>query len=483
MKDERLKSAKINRKRNYYFNNIDNIANVTPIKSVFKPFLSEENIENSKNKIFPEHKKFNDDIVYQFKNQSRRIKELYKIDNTIFNQIIYEKENEKELKENSSRKKSIKKLFDKKKFEGLDDKIFAGTLDYLELDHHNLDLKKLNNIKKDYLLHSSNFHIAQNKSEVRNYKNLLSPSPNKKQYNYLTSSNRKRTLSENLNIEETKRNSIKDNNNNINTNNNSNNTKENDILISPSKTIYSLKKISSYKRPQTGIEIKSKIPIKFLNNSNIFKSRNTGNNMIKSKTIDFNGYDNIYADLYLTKGSIESFQLKKEMRKTKNEIVSKLKKNIERPISKMENQLLRIIDRANKVKNKEILNKNNKDKLKKDIEIITGIKVKLRNKKQKAKKFLLETIKGDFNEKRKKAMLKISDKILNMNDETALKFAEEITTSYFKKTRKGKYFCPKTKKYTNVNFNMDIRKNLVINQKKVYRMTFSLEKLKSKFDL
>ena len=48
----------------------------------------------------------------------------------------------------------------------------------------------------------------------------------------MTSSNRKRTLSENLNIEETKRNSIKDNNNNINTNNNSNNTKENDILIS-----------------------------------------------------------------------------------------------------------------------------------------------------------------------------------------------------------------------------------------------------------
>ncbi len=80
-------------------------------------------------------------------------------------------------------------------------------------------------------------------------------------------------------------------------------------------------------------------------------------------------------------------------------------------------------------------------------------------------------------------MLKISDKLINMNDETALKFAEEIATSYFKKTRKGKYFSPKTKKYTNVNFNMDIRKHLVTNQKKVYRMTLSLEKLKSKFDL
>ena len=32
-----------------------------------------------------------------------------------------------------------------------------------------------------------------------------------------------------------------------------------------------------------------------------------------------------------------------------------------------------------------------------------------------------------------------------MNDETALKFAEEIATSYFKKTRKGKYFSLKLK--------------------------------------
>ena len=30
---------------------------------------------------------------------------------------------------------------------------------------------------------------------------------------------------------------------------------------------------------------------------------------------------------------------------------------------------------------------------------------------------------------------------------------------------------------------MEIRKHLVTNQKKVYRMTLSLEKLKSKFDL
>ena len=471
MKDERLKSDIINKKSNYYLRHIDNISNVTPIKSVFKPFLSEENIdENLKNKTI-DRKKFDNSIIYQFKHQTRRIKELFKVDNTIFNQIIYEKESQKESKDNISSKKTLKKLFDKRKFEGLEDKIFAGTLDFLDIDNNNLDLKKINNIKEEYLLHSSNFHVAQNRTEVRGYHYLLTPKPNKIK-SYMNSTNRKRTLSDNLDSE---LNSIKENNNIT--------IKENESLISPSKTIYSLKNFSTFKRPQTGIKLKNKIPIKLTNNTNIIKSRNIENNIIKSKTIDFNSYDNIYADLYLTKGSIESLQFKKEMIKTKNEIVSKLIKNVERPTSKMENQLLRIIDRANKVKNREILNKDNKDKLKEDFEIITGKKVKIKKKKQKAKQFLLETIKGEVNDKKKKIMLKISDKLINMNDETALKFAEEITTSYFKKTRKGKYFCPKTKKYTNVNFNMDIRKNLVINQKKVYRMTFSLEKLKSKFDL
>ena len=471
MKDERLKSDILNKKSNYYLRYFDNISNITPIKSVFKPFLSEENIEeNLKNKTI-EHKKFDNNIIYQFKHQTRRIKELFKVDNTIFNQIIYEKESQKESKDNISSKKTLKQLFDKRKFEGLEDKIFVGTLDFLDIDNNNLDLKKLNNIKKEYLLHSSNFHVAQNRTEVRGHHYLLTPKPNKIK-SYMNSTNRKRTLSDNL---ENELNSIKENNNIT--------IKENESSISPSKTIYSLKNFSTFKRPQTGIKLKNKIPIKLTNNTNIIKSRNIENNIIKNKTIDFNSYDNIYADLYLTKGSIESLQFKKEMRKTKNEIVSKLIKNVERPTSKMENQLLRIIDRANKVKNREILNKNNKDKLKEDIEIITGKKVKIKKKKQKAKQFLLETIKGEVNDKKKKIMLKISDKLINMNDETALKFAEEITTSYFKKTRKGKYFIPKTKKYTNVNFNMEIRKHLVTNQKKVYRMTLSLEKLKSKFDL
>ena len=72
---------------------------------------------------------------------------------------------------------------------------------------------------------------------------------------------------------------------------------------------------------------------------------------------------------------------------------------------------------------------------------------------------------------------------MNMNDETALKFADDILTSYFKKTRKGKYFSPKTKKYTRYNFNMQIREHLNSNQIKMERMTLSLDKLKNKLDL
>jgi hypothetical protein len=76
MKDERLKSDIINKKSNYYLRHIDNISNVTPIKSVFKPFLSEENIEENLKKKTIEHKKFDNSIIYKFKNKTRRIKDI-----------------------------------------------------------------------------------------------------------------------------------------------------------------------------------------------------------------------------------------------------------------------------------------------------------------------------------------------------------------------------------------------------------------------
>ena len=471
---DRMNSSQINNRKNNNFKNldlmtIDSISNITPIKSVFNPFLSDENIEESqKNKGIPEYKKsYNDNIVYKYKNQTKKIKDLYKIDNTVFNQILYEKESEKVINEELiARKKNSKKNL-KTNFDNLEEKIFAGTLDFLELEDKNIELKKLKNIKKDYLIHSSNFYVASNKYEVKKH-NLFSPKKYKKN-NLMSKTNnnfQKRRISDNLENEESnKRNNIKDNT---------------DSLFTPTKTIYSLKKFSSVKRPQTGINTINKIPIKLTTNN--IKSRNKGNNFIQGNTINFNSYDNIYADLYLSKGSIESLQFKKEMNKTRNEIVSKLIKNVERPNSRLENQLLRIIDRSNKVKNKEIF-KSDKDKIKKDIEIITGKKIKLRNKKTKAKKFLIETINGQIDEKRKKAMLKISDKLMNMNDETALKFADDILTSYFKKTRKGKYFSPKTKKYTRYNFNMQIREHINSNQIKMERMTLSLDKLKNKFDL
>jgi len=471
--NDRTNSEQINNRKKNYFKNvdlkyIDNISNITPIKSVFKPFLSDENIEEGKkNKILNEYKKIHNDIVYKYKNQTKRIKDLYKIDNTVFNQIIYEKESQKEINDELiERKKNSKKNL-KINFDTLEEKIFAGTLDFLEIEDKNIELKKLNNIKKDYLIHSSNFHIAKNKNEVKNHE-IFSPQKHKKNIlmNKTNNNFHKRRLSDNLENEENiKINIIKDNT---------------DSLLTPTKTIYSLKNNSTIKRPKTVVNTTNKIPIKLTTNN--IKSRNKGNIFIKGKTIDFNSYDNIYADLYLSKGSIESLQFKKEMNKTRNEIVSKLIKNVERPNSRLEHQLFRIIDRANKIKNKELF-KSEKDKLKKDIEIITGIKVKLRNKKTKAKKFLIETINGQIDEKRKKAMLKISDKLMNMNDETALKFADDILTSYFKKTRKGKYFSPKTKKYTRYNFNMQIREHLNSNQIKMERMTLSLDKLKNKLDL
>ena len=82
--NDRTNSEQINNRKKNYFKNvdlkyIDNISNITPIKSVFKPFLSDENIEEGKkNKILNEYKKIHNDIVYKYKNQTKRIKDLYK---------------------------------------------------------------------------------------------------------------------------------------------------------------------------------------------------------------------------------------------------------------------------------------------------------------------------------------------------------------------------------------------------------------------
>ena len=127
--NDRTNSEQINNRKKNYFKNvdlkyIDNISNITPIKSVFKPFLSDENIEEGKkNKILNEYKKIHNDIVYKYKNQTKRIKDLYKIDNTVFNQIIYEKESQKEINDELiARKKNSKKNL-KINFDTLEEKI------------------------------------------------------------------------------------------------------------------------------------------------------------------------------------------------------------------------------------------------------------------------------------------------------------------------------------------------------------------------
>ena len=204
-------------------------------------------------------------------------------------------------------------------------------------------------------------------------------------------------------------------------------------------------------------------------------SRNINNINIKSKTTNFTSLDNnIYSNV-ISKSN-DSVLSRNEIKQKKKEIVSQIQET-ERPISKIKNQLYKIIDRANKIKNKDLRDKN-VEKIRKDIEIITGYKVKFINK-PKTKTFLLESLKDELKIKKIKDITKVSDKLTKMTDEDALKYAEG-----YKINDKGlkKFLLPKPKEYTKYNYNMIIRDNCLLNYEKIGKMAVSLEKLKNKID-
>ena len=210
---------------------------------------------------------------------------------------------------------------------------------------------------------------------------------------------------------------------------------------------------------------------------NSVNSRNYINDInYKSKTTNFRSLDNNnYSNI--NSKSNDSVLSRKERRKKKKDIVSQIQET-ERPISKIKNQLYKIIDRANRIKNKDLRDKN-VEKMRKDIEIITGNKVKFINK-PKTKQFLLESLKDELNIKKIKDITKVSDKLTKMTDEDALKYAEgyKINDKALKK-----FLLPKPKEYIKYNYNMIIRDNCLLNYEKIGKMAISLEKLKNKIDL
>ena len=455
--------------KSYYLDKKDSISKKISIKSIFKPFLSDEDIEKRKNND-KYYKKHINEFLHKFKDKQKEIRKLYNINNTVFNQIIKYKPTQaffqfkKEMKEiffgrNSQISKKFgffEKILKRKSVSDFDlnKKIFTGNLDFLDIEE-DLKLKKINNIKKNYLMHSTNFIIGKKPSLISLHKeSITSPKIIKYQSKIKKSNSNKEILSE------------KDSNSNIN------NYKKDSLTLNPSNTFSSFFNkymLSTIKKNSSKKYIKIK---KLISSRN---SRNINNINIKSKTTNFTSLDNnIYSNV-ISKSN-DSVLSRNEIKQKKKEIVSQIQET-ERPISKIKNQLYKIIDRANKIKNKDLRDKN-VEKIRKDIEIITGYKVKFINK-PKTKTFLLESLKDELKIKKIKDITKVSDKLTKMTDEDALKYAEG-----YKINDKGlkKFLLPKPKEYTKYNYNMIIRDNCLLNYEKIGKMAVSLEKLKNKID-
>lgn len=254
------------------------------------------------------------------------------------------------------------------------------------------------------------------------------------------------------------------------------NEKENSSTINPSKTYSSF--FNRYMNTISKNANKQFSSIKKIKSFNSKEELSRNNNLnIKSKTSNFSEYNNNYYSDFCYSSSNDSSQFRRGMKKKKKEIVSQIKE-VSKPISKIENELFKIIDRSNRIKNKELRDKK-EEKVRKDIEIITGFKVKFR-KKPKTRQFLFESLKGERSRKKIKDITKVSDKLTKMTDEDALKYAESSTSNY---KAINKFLLPKTKEYAKYNYNMIIRDNCFFNHEKIEKMTMALQQLKNKFDL
>ncbi len=476
----------------------------TPVKQVFRPFLSEENVkpklnlkkinytQTNQNKKL-KYKKSNE-LLSKIKKDKKEFKSFFKIKNTIFNEIKIDKPEalkkfEKGLKicffgkDGYITKKvdCLKKIYKKKRNSiGIDTKIYAGTLDFLDLKSKKTSYGgRLDDIKRSYLFRSNNFSVARdrfsrrealfiaNNSKKKKNQRILSAQFNHKSPFITDYKERNNFFNETMNILKNNANTI----NSISSFNESN-------FINSYRSIPSSAKISKNKKMQEKI---NKNRLHSPNKSSQEKNENKQNEDNIYSTCE---YHNFKSDLYSPIYSPESIKFKKEINKTKKVLNEKIK-TMESPIPQLEGELYEIIDRINEFQNEEIIKKDfHKEKLKEDIFIITGIKLPEKKNKISTKNFLKETIE-DKDTKYKNAVYRFTKGLKNMDEKTALKCVEEITPYTPKKDYKKLNYNVKKKKVVEEKYFPDekLRSKCIENDKKMERLTFSLDKLKIRYGL
>ena len=344
------------------FSDIDDINNEFPIKTCFNSFLCEYGNPNQTNTLIRSYGNLNkkNEIVQKIYSKRKAINSLYKIKDTVFAGIIGKPVSLKYLELGmkkiffgpegfiTNKVNFLKKVYKKKRdfHIGLDTRIYAGNLDYLDLRTKNSYNNRIDEAKRAYFARSSNFALAENNKKKRKdvFKNKRNKIENKSslflnKFNLTTSSDdiKKICLNEPKKIHSFSNKEIK-------------------------------KKFSSQQQKN---KMKSKIKLKLKHkklNLNLLSPIFNDNNRLLSGLTSSNHYCNIYKKV-INKTKINQ----KIIKQTKNQLKQKIK-SINEPLSDMESDLNSFLDNSNTYKRLyEIEPKD--DKIKQDIEIISDIKI------------------------------------------------------------------------------------------------------------
>jgi len=448
------------------FSDIDDINNEFPIKTCFNSFLCEYGNPNQTNTLIRSYGNLNkkNEIVQKIYSKRKAINSLYKIKDTVFAGIIGKPVSLKYLELGmkkiffgpegfiTNKVNFLKKVYKKKRdfHIGLDTRIYAGNLDYLDLRTKNSYNNRIDEAKRAYFARSSNFALKEKKKKKKKdvFKNKRNKIENKSsfclnKFNLTTSS---------------------DNIKNIN--------------LNESKNIHSFsnkeikKKFSSQQQKnKTKSKIKLKLKHKKLN-LNLLSPRFNNNRLLSGLTTP-KQYCYTYKKL-INKTKINQ----KIIKQTKNQLKQKIK-SINEPLSDMESDLYSFLDNSNTYKRLyEIEPKD--EKMKQDIELISDIKIIDEKSKVKASNKLKEELDND---KFRFSILRLSDGIKRLNEDTALKLAHNITHNYIEETQGSSYISQNGNFFKKPNYNTQLRNLCSSNLKKMEKMAFSLDLLKNKFNL
>ena len=527
----------------------NNILGATPRKQVFYPFLSDEN-SNLRNVPYIKTKK--NQFSRDLKTTNKKFLSYFNIKNTIFEKMSNEKppaykkliKGMKKIffgpKGLITKKINFLKNIYKKKNNifniGINTRIYAGTLDYLDSKDKNTLSNRLYETKKKFLQRSSNFAIAENDNEKRDA--LFSSNFTKKNKIDRKSIKNIKEIKEfegggfmNEKFDNfLKKISMKDiddfmNNRFINKNNNSNiNNKNNNSSFKFHQKNFSLHS----SRPFSPTTINSSITTQrniesFTNNNNntnkilnikyinSYKSKKKPLKLITDEDNNYNNYNSNTSckktkykkkfhkyDLYdyfhpenNKEYNVPFYSAIKELSKKKDLTIYNTKKNLsnklelfENPIDDLESDLYDIIDKANEKKN-PLLIKNNENiqKLKNDYEVIANVKLKETKGYKNTKELVNDCIKGTIDERNETISKRLEKGIMNFNQDTALKLAGEIAKNINSSPNNNVVIINKEVDYENYQkpfYDKKTRKKIFDNNEKIEKMGANLEKLKQK---